>query len=260
MPLVVSVMNAPTGVVGNAGTTSRWEAPRPASSSRPRKARSSPGTRLSGRRPQVVADRGLDAIYKGLAIAGGRLYATDFHNGRVDVFDSSFNYVTLPRRLRRSGVRAGFAPFGIQEIGGNIFVTYAKQDAAAEDESPGQGLGFVDEYDTDGVLLRRIATRGQLNAPWGLACAPSDFGRFSGDLLDRELRRRRDQRLRRAARRDCERAGQLRGANHKPILIDGLWALQFGHGAANNGPTNTLFFTAGPDDESHGLFGRITTG
>jgi uncharacterized protein (TIGR03118 family) len=263
MPLVVSVMNAPTGVVGNAGTgfTVGGAPARFIFSTEEGKIlawNSSLGTQA-----QVVADRDLGAIYKGLAIAGGWLYASDFHNGpngRIDVFDSNFDYVPLPGGFVDSALPAGFAPFGIQEIGGNIFVTYAKQDAAREDDVQHQGFGFVDEYDTNGVLLRRIATRGQLNAPWGLALAPSNFGRFSGDLLvgnfgDGEINAYAPQ-----SDGTYERVGDLRGAEHKPILIDGLWALQFGHGAANNGPTNTLFFTAGPDDESHGLFGKITTG
>ena len=139
-------------------------------------------------------------------------------------------------------------------------MSYAKQDAAAHDDLHGQGLGFVDEYSTDGVFLRRVVTRGQLNAPWGLALAPTDFGRFSGDLLVGNFGNGKINAY--AARHDggYERAGDLRGANHKPLRIDGLWALQFGHGSANNGPLNTLFFTAGPDEESHGLFGMITSG
>ena len=260
MPLVVAVPTAPTGVGGNGGSgfVVGGASARFIFSTEEGKIlawNSSLGTQA-----QVVADRHMDAIYKGLAIASGRLYATDFHNGRVDVFDSSFGYVALPGGFVDPGIPAGFAPFGIQEIGGDIFVSYAKQDAAGEDDVQGQGLGFVDRFDTGGVFLGRVATRGQLNAPWGLALAPSDFGRFSGDLLignfgDGEINAY-------ALQSDgtYERVGALKGANHKPILIDGLWAIQFGHGAPNNGPTNTLFFTAGPDDESHGLFGRITKG
>jgi uncharacterized protein (TIGR03118 family) len=260
MPLVVEVHNAPTGVVGNAGAGFVVGGAPARFIFATEEGKILAWNSSLGTQAQVVADRDVGAIYKGLAIAGGRLYATDFHNGRVDVFDSSFGYVPLPGGFFDSGIPAGFAPFGIQEIGGNIFVSYAKQDAAAHDDLHGQGLGFVDEYDTNGVFLARVVTRGQLNAPWGLAHAPSDFGPFSGDLLvgnfgDGEINAY-------AAQSDgtYERVGDLRGANHKPILIDGLWALQFGHGAANNGPTNTLFFTAGPNDESHGLFGKITNG
>jgi uncharacterized protein (TIGR03118 family) len=258
-PLVVSVPNAPTGLVANSPLTGFVVGAGSA-----RFIFSTEEGKIlawnSGTQAQVVADRDVGAIYKGLALADGRIYATDFHNARVDVFDGTWTYVPLPGGFVDPGIPAGFAPFGIQEIGGDIFVTYAKQDADAEDDVHGQSLGFVDRFDTDGVLLGRVVTRGQLNAPWGLALAPGDFGRFSGDLLvgnfgDGEINAYAPQ-----SDGTYERVGALSGANHKPILIDGLWALQFGHGAANNGPTNTLFFTAGPDDETHGLFGMITTG
>jgi len=214
---------------------------------------------------QVAVDRsGVGAIYKGLAIAstaaGDFLYATDFHNARVDVFDGSFNLVSTPGAFVDPKIPEGFAPFGIQAIDGAIFVTYAKQDEEQEDDVAGQGLGFVDLFDTSGVLLARVATRGQLNAPWGLAMAPATFGRFSGDLLvgnfgDGEINAYEPR-----PNGHFEHRGELKGADKRPISIDGLWALQFGHGAVNNGPTDTLFFTAGPDGEEHGLFGTIRAG
>jgi uncharacterized protein (TIGR03118 family) len=199
------------------------------------------------------------AIYKGIAIAGDRLYATDFHHGRVDVFDGSFQPVNTPGAFVDPGIPAGYAPFGIQNVEGNIIVTYAKQDANQEDDVKGQGFGFVDLFSTTGTFLGRVATHGQLNAPWGIAKAPANFGRFSGDLLignfgDGEISAFEPQ------DGTFELVGQLRTADHKVLAIDGLWALQFGKGATNNGPTTTLFFTAGPDDESHGLFGTITAG
>ena len=205
----------------------------------------------------AVAQPGAD--YKGLAVAGSRLYAADFHNARVDVFDGSFDQITDPEAFIDPKIPDGFAPFGIQNVAGEIVVTYAKQDADAEDEVAGQGLGFVDRFDTNGNLLGRIATRGQLNAPWGIALAPSNFGAFSGDLLignfgDGEINAYEPQ-----GDGSYERVGALRTPGHKSLLIDGLWALQFGKGAPANGPTNALFFTAGPDDEEHGLFGSITT-
>jgi uncharacterized protein (TIGR03118 family) len=211
----------------------------------------------------VVADRsGVGAIYKGLAIAstsdGDFIYATDFHNARVDVFDSEFNLVSTPGAFIDPRLPAGFAPFGIQEIGGVLFVTYAKQDADHEDDVAGQGLGFVDAFDTSGTLLHRVATRGQLDSPWGLAVAPESFGRFGGDLLvgnfgDGHINAYA---LHHGAYRH---RGVLRGTGGEKIVIDGLWALAFGNGAAA-GPTDTLFFTAGPDDETHGLFGTIEAG
>ena len=127
------------------------------------------------------------AIYKGLAIAttaaGTFLYAADFHNARVDVFDGTFAPVIAPGAFTDPGLPKGFAPFGIQNLQGRIYVAYAKQDANAEDEIAGEGLGFVDVFDTSGMLLARVASRDALNAPWGLAIAPAGFGRFSGNLL-----------------------------------------------------------------------------
>jgi uncharacterized protein (TIGR03118 family) len=200
------------------------------------------------------------AIYKGLAIAGDRLYATDFHHGRVDVFDGSFQPVNSPGAFVDPGIPPGFAPFGIQNVSGNIVVTYAKQDADQEDDVKGQGLGFVDMFSTTGTFLRRIATRGQLNAPWGVAMAPANFGRFSGDLLIGNFGDGQISAYEPQLDGSFELVGQLRTSDHKVISIDGLWALQFGKGAANNGPITTLFFTAGPNDESNGLFGTITAG
>jgi uncharacterized protein (TIGR03118 family) len=207
-----------------------------------------------------------DAIYKGLAIAstadGDFLYATDFHSGQVDVFDDAFQQASLPPgAFTDSSLPDGYAPFGIQNVGGFIVVTYAQQDEDAEDEVAGQGKGFVDIYSTGGALVARVGEHGQLNAPWGVAWAPtSGFGSFSGDLLignfgDGEIT---------AFAQDSDGtwhpAGQLR-SGHKVLAIDGLWALQFGRGnATNNGAPTTLFFTAGPNDESNGLFGTIEAG
>jgi uncharacterized protein (TIGR03118 family) len=200
------------------------------------------------------------AIYKGLAIAttsaGPRLYATDFHNARVDVWDGSWNLVNPTSSFVDPAIPAGYAPFGIQAISGTIFVTYAKQDADAEDDVHGQGLGFVDAYDTAGNLQGRVAQHGQLNAPWGLAMAPASFGRFANDLLvgnfgDGEINAYALQ-----PNGSFEHSGELRGTDGKPIAIDGLWALEFGNDGSA-GPSRTLFFTAGPNDEIDGLFGSI---
>ena len=207
------------------------------------------------------------AIYEGLAIdsetAGQFLYATDFHNGRVDIFDSSFHAVNIAGGFTDPNLPAGFAPFGIQNIDGTIYVTYALQDAEQEDDVAGPGNGFVDAYDTAGNFIRRVASAGELNSPWGLALAPADFGRFSGDLLVGNFGNGRIHVFdptKLTSDGEFEAVGLLHSARGKPIQIDGLWALQFGHGTtatSPNGLTNTLFFTAGPSDEEHGLFGSL---
>ena len=135
---------------------------------------------------------------------------------------------------------------------GGIVVTYAKQDADAEDEVAGPGKGFVDVYDTGGTLLRRFAARGALNAPWGVAPAPQGFGAASGALLIGNFG---DGRINAYDPFDGRFLGALRGRHGRPIAIDGLWALEFGNGVI--GTTQTLLFTAGPDEESHGLFGEL---
>jgi uncharacterized protein (TIGR03118 family) len=178
----------------------------------------------------------------------------------VDVFDGSFNLVSAPGAFTDPDLPSGFAPFGIQNVGGTIVVAFAKQDEAAEDEVQGQGLGIVDAFDPAGNFLGRIGTRGQLNAPWGIAQAPAGFGRFSGDLLIGNFGDGEITAFGRDENGEWGPRGQLRGADNRRIAIDGLWALEFGHGAANNGPVTTLFFTAGPNDEEDGLFGSITTG
>ncbi len=208
----------------------------------------------------VGADRSnVDAIYKGLALFGDTLYATDFHNASVDMFTSAFGLVNAPGAFVDPNIPHGFAPFGIVAIDGKILVSYAKQDADREDDVAGQGLGYVDAYSPSGALLQRLVSRGQLNAPWGMAMAPHGFGAFGGDLLvgnfgDGEINAYQPQ-----ASGTFERVGALKSGHHE-ILIDGLWALAFGKGTANNGPIDTLFFTAGPDDENHGLFGTIRAG
>jgi len=205
----------------------------------------------------VVDNSASNAIYKGLALAGNGsarfLYATDFHNNKIDVFDSTFHPATLAGSFTDPNLPAGFAPFGIQNILGNLYVTYAKQDENAVDDVKGVGLGFVDVFDADGNLIRRLASRGKLNAPWGLALAPADFGRFSNMLLVGNFG---DGRIHAYDLNTGNFRGQLRTAPGQPLVIDGLWALVFGNGVLNQ-PVNALFFTAGPGDEEHGIYGRI---
>jgi uncharacterized protein (TIGR03118 family) len=214
----------------------------------------------------VVVDRTkAHAVYKGLAIAstssGDRLYATDFHNGRVDVFGGNFKPVHTHGRFVDHQIPHGYAPFGIQNVNGTIFVTYAKQDKARHDDDAGKGHGFVDMFDTSGKLLGRVASRGALNSPWGIAWAPSGFGSASGDLLIGNFGDGTINAFKPDPHGEFHPDGQLQASGGGMLTIDGLWSLQFGHGAtANNGPTTTLFFTAGPDHEGHGLFGTITSG
>jgi uncharacterized protein (TIGR03118 family) len=270
VPLVVQVDGGPTGIVFNGGAG--FVVQSGAVSGPARFIFASEDGKIRGWNPAVPpatvahvgADRsGVGASYKGLAIAqtasGPLLYAADFHNARVDVFDGSWHLAGGPGAFVDQGLPAGYAPFGIQTIGGRVFVSYAKQDEEAEDEVAGQGLGFVDVYDTAGNLLERVAQRGQLNAPWGLALAPGSFGRFGGDLLVGNFGDGQIIAYEELPNGRFEHRGELRGADGRPLAIDGLWALEFGNGAAA-GPTGTLFFTAGPDDETHGLFGSITAG
>lgn len=197
------------------------------------------------------------AIYKGLALATSngvsRLYAANFFAGTIDVFDSSFAPVTLSGRFQDSTIPSGFAPFDIQNIGGKLWVTYAKQDDQKEDDVSGDGNGFINVFDFDGVLLQRFAQHGPLNSPWGLAMAPANFGAFSGALLVGNFG---NGRINAFDASSGDFLGSLREPSGRPLEIDGLWALIFGNGA-NAGVTDRLYFTAGPDDEQHGLFGEI---
>jgi uncharacterized protein (TIGR03118 family) len=203
------------------------------------------------------------AVFKGLATSNDRLYATDFHNGRVDVLDASFSPVTLAGGFRDAKLPKGYAPFGIQALGGNIFVTYAKQDAAKHDDVAGGGFGYVDEFTPDGKLVARVASGGRKNAPpnapWGLALAPSSFGPFSGDVLVGNFGNGRISAYKDNGGGHWVYKGQLRRSDGTPIAIDGLWAIAFGNGSAA-GPTTSLYFAAGPGGEAHGLFGSITAG
>jgi uncharacterized protein (TIGR03118 family) len=196
------------------------------------------------------------AIYKGLAIATKHgttmLYAANFHAGTIDVFNDSFAPVTVPGGFVDPNLPAGFAPFNVQEIAGRLVVAYAKQDADAEDEVAGPGLGYVDVFDTSGQLLRRLISQGQLNAPWGLAVAPRHFGPFSGDLLVGNFG---DGAINAYDPRTGDFRGALMNKDGNRILINGLWALRFGNGVI--GTPQTLLFTAGIADEEHGLFGEI---
>ncbi|MFM0185190.1 TIGR03118 family protein [Paraburkholderia nemoris] len=197
------------------------------------------------------------AVYKGLALASNGtanfLYATDFHNNKIDVFDKNFAKVAMPGKFQDATLPAGFAPFGIQAIGAKLFVTYAKQDAAAHDNVDGSGLGFVDVFDTAGNLLQHFASAGPLNAPWGVAQAPGNFGRFSGDILIGNFG---DGTINAFDPASGQSLGAINLPNGTAFVQPGLWGIAFGNGLDNQ-PTNTLFFAAGPNDEADGVYGRI---
>jgi uncharacterized protein (TIGR03118 family) len=198
------------------------------------------------------------AVYKGLALAAdpaGRsfIYAADFRHGTIDVFDQDFTPVVRPGSFQDPNLPNGFAPFNIQNINNLLFVTYAQQDADRHDNVAGGGLGFIDVYNTDGGLIRRFASQGALNAPWGLALAPAAFGPFGGALL---VGNEGDGHINAFDPGSGTSLGQLADDNGIPISVPTLWALTFGNGHAG-GDSDTLFFAAGVDYEEHGLFGAL---
>jgi len=204
---------------------------------------------------QVEYSSPIGAVFKGLTMASTRfgtfLYATDFHNGRVDVFNSRFHLVRLPGSFRDRHLPRGYAPFGIREINGLIYVTYAKQDADRHDDVAGAGHGFVNVFDLTGRFEQRFATRGVLNSPWAMTLAPAGFGDFSGDVLIGNFG---DGRIH-AFNSHGHLVGTLRDTSGRPLVIDGLWALKPGNGVS--GATSDLWFSAGPGGETHGLLGIL---
>jgi uncharacterized protein (TIGR03118 family) len=198
-----------------------------------------------------------NAVFKGLAAGGSGgtnyIYATDFHNGQVDVFDTNYHLVHVPGAFTDTNVPAGFAPFGIGNIGGKIYVTYAMQDALKHDDIGGPGNGYVDVFDINGNLLQRLIAQWPLNSPWGVALAPFGYGAYSGDLLVGNFG---DGRINAFNPTTGGWVGMLMNANGSPLEIPGLWAIAFGNGHSG-GDAHTLYFTAGIDGENHGLFGSI---
>jgi len=269
VPLTVAVAGGPTGTVFN-GNATDFVVSQSGKSGAARFLFATKSGMILGWTPAVNgtaavvgADRSsAGALYTGLASANDRLYAADFHNARVDVFDAAFNPVAASGGFKDAKVAKGFAPFGIQALGGNIFVTYARQDAAAKHDVPQPGVGYVDEFTPDGQLVASVVNSGKKNAPlnaaWGLALAPADFGVFGGDLLVGNFGNGRISAYTQRGSKWVYK-GQLRLGNGTPIAIDGLWAIAFGNGAAA-GPASTLYFLSGPSAEQHGLYGSITAG
>jgi len=199
------------------------------------------------------------SIYKGLAIASDdygaqHLYLTDFHNGKIDVLDANYQPVTLDGDFSDPRIPAGFAPFNAQALEGKIIVTYAQQDADAADDAHGAGRGFVDQFDTQGHLERRLITHGALNSPWALAIAPSTWGALAGSLLVGNFGNGRvhayDIHAPASYGREKVVAEGTLYLGTSALVIDGLWALAVG-------PDDQMYFTAGQNGESNGLFGRL---
>jgi uncharacterized protein (TIGR03118 family) len=199
------------------------------------------------------------AVYKGLTLGqlngANMLYAANFAAGTVDVFDNTFTAVKLAAGAFKDWqIPADYAPFNVQSIGSWIYVTFAKKEAGSIDEVHGPGKGYVDAFSTDGVLQKRLRWGAWFNAPWGVALAPWNFGGFSNMILVGNFG---SGKIAAFDPVSGEFRGLVRTAHGRPMIIEGLWALSFGNGAGA-GPTNSLYFTAGIDDEAHGLFGTIT--
>jgi len=199
------------------------------------------------------------AIYKGCTMAKDhslpRFYATNFAVGQVEVYDGQFRPVTMAGAFRDPNLPANYAPFGIQNVGGSIVVTFAHRMPGSTDEDHGTGKGYVDVFDVDGNLLLRLQHGPFLNAPWGIALASGDFGTFSHRLLIGNFG---DGRIHAFNLVSGMFEGTLLNTDGTPLSIDGLWALSFGGDNAKNGLATELFFTAGPNDESNGLYGKVT--
>jgi uncharacterized protein (TIGR03118 family) len=196
-------------------------------------------------------------IYKGLEIATNgtayHLYAADFFNAAIKVFDGTFKEVSLSGTFTDPTLPSGYAPYNIRDIGGQLYVAYAKQNATKTDAAFCAGCGYIDIYDLNGNFIKRFASQGKLNAPWGLAQATKSFGSFSNLILAGNLG---DGKINGFSTSGVNK-GQLSSAPNKPIVVQGLWGLMFGNGGTG-GTLNVLYFTAGPSGYAHGRFGSIT--
>ncbi|MBI4693994.1 MAG: TIGR03118 family protein [Gammaproteobacteria bacterium] len=198
-----------------------------------------------------------DAVYKGAAVAtvgtGTYLYAANFHDGRIDVVKGESGAADLAGGFTDPTLPAGYAPFNVAKLGESLYVTYAARNAAGDDELTGPGLGLVDEFRPDGTLVKRVATGGALNAPWGLAIAPATFGAFAGSLLVGNFG---DGSIAAFDPLSGVLLGQLTTSGGRALAIDGLWALLVGNDGTG-GSSGALYFTAGPGGETHGRFGVV---
>jgi uncharacterized protein (TIGR03118 family) len=197
------------------------------------------------------------AVFKGLALAttpkaGPELFAADVANAKVDVFNRAFRLVSTPAEFRDPKIPAGYAPFGITELNGQLYVSYGKQNKAKTDVVPGAGLGFVDAYNVNGKLIRHLAAHGPLNEPWGLAIAPKGFGPFAGDLLVGNLG---NGWINAFNAKTGKFLGPLDATSGHPIAISGLWGLRVGNAAF--GGASSIVFSAGPNGYANGLVGVL---
>ncbi|WP_020655480.1 TIGR03118 family protein [Massilia niastensis] len=225
------------------------------------------GGTISGWSPAVnrtnavtAVDTGANgAVYKGLAIGASSganfIYATDFRRGGVDVYDATFQRVTLPGGgFVDPGLPANYAPYGIQAVGERVYVSYAQRAANGTDVVAGAGLGLINVFSTGGAFIGRLVDpRNVLNAPWGMTIAPADFGDFSNMLL---VANRGDGRIHAFSPHDGKLVGVISRSDRTPIAIDGLYGIAFGNGVQAQ-PRNALFFTAGPGNGARGMYGRI---
>lgn len=210
-----------------------------------------------GDRAEILQTGDPSNVYKGAAFAtiGAHSYllAADFRSGTIDVLKGDPDAPELAGRFEDPGLPSGFAPFNVQNLGGTIFVAYAKQGTGGEEET-GAGLGFVSQFDLNGNFIGRVASEGPLDAPWGMAIAPDSFGSLGGSLLVGNFG---DGRINAYDLGTSTFIDQLRDSSGNPLSIDGLWALTVGNGS-RGGSADAIYFTAGPDDETNGLFGVIT--
>jgi uncharacterized protein (TIGR03118 family) len=221
---------------------------------------------ITGWSPSVDATNAIIAVdaspngtvYKGmeLAVNGGStfLYTCDFFNAQILVYDSTFKPVTPSGNFMDPNLPSGYAPHNIRNINGRLYVAYAKQNATKTDAVPGRGFGFVSVFDVNGNFLKRLVTMGPMNAPWGLALAPSTFGTFANQLLIGNLG---DGKITAVDRNTGALKGQLKDSTGKTIALPGLWGLQFGNGGSG-GSKSVLYFTSGPGGYGHGRFGSIS--
>lgn len=201
------------------------------------------------------------AVYKGLALGSVNgesfLYATDLHNNKVDVFDSTFaKPAAMQGKFIDPTIPAGFVPFGIALLNGQLYVTYARQDTAKHDEVTGAGMGYVSVFDLSGNFVSRFASAGVLDAPWGIALAPSGFGTLGGDVLIGNFGDGSINAFKPNGTSLATAEGPLTVSNAQSLTIPGLWSLAFGNGDTDK-PVTTLFYTAGFADQTDGVFGSI---